>query len=219
MSEPNLTHDYQSFIEDIKNRILSSRYQAARAVNKELILLYHHIGTQILEKQKVQGWGSKVIEHLSKELKMTFPEMKGFGVANLAYMRRFSELYPKNSILQPLVVELPWSHHLILMNKLNTETERLFYLQQTIENGWSKSTLQYKIESKIFERQGKSVTNFDMLLPPPQAYLAKETLKDPYMFDFLDLYDDINEREIEKGLIKHIEKFLLEMGEGFSWGY
>ena len=217
MTDVNLTKDYQNFIEDIKSRIVTSRYQAARAVNKELILLYHHIGTQILEKQKAQGWGAKVIEHLSKDLKMTFPDLKGFGVANLAYMRRFAEVYPDGSILQPLVGELPWSHHLLLMDKTTTEAERLFYLEKAIENGWSKSTLLYKIELKLFERQGTAPTNFEALLPTSQAKLAQETLKDPYIFHFLDLFDEVNEREIEKGLVKHIEKFLLELGEGFAF--
>jgi predicted nuclease of restriction endonuclease-like (RecB) superfamily len=217
MTDVNLTQDYQSFIEDIKTRILSSRYQAARAVNKELILLYHHIGTQILEKQKTQGWGAKVIEHLSKDLKMAFPDLKGFGVANLFYMRRFAETYPIDSILQPLVVELPWSHHLLLMNKTKTEKERLFYLESAVANGWSKSTLLYKIDLNLFERQGMAIHNFDELLPTVQAKLAHETLKDPYLFHFLEIFDEVNEREIEKGLVKHIEKFLLELGEGFAF--
>lgn len=217
MTEVSLTLDYQTFIEEIKSRILISRYEAAKSVNKELILLYHHIGTKILEKQKSQGWGAKIIERLSKDLKMAFPNLKGFGVANLAYMRRFAEIYPDGSILQPVVVELPWSHHLLLMNKTSSEAERLFYLEKAIENGWSKSTLLYKIELKLFERQGVAPTNFEALLTTSQAKLAQETLKDPYIFHFLDIFDEVNEREIEKGLVKHIEKFLLELGEGFAF--
>ncbi len=217
MTSISITPDYQSFIEDIKSRILSSRYQAARAVNKELILLYHHIGTQILEKQKIQGWGSKVIEQISKDLKSEFPEMKGFGVSNLYYMRRFAEIFTLETILQPVVGELAWSHHLTIMEKTKSQEESEFYIQQAAKNGWSKSTLIHHIQCRLHERKGKSISNFDVRLPLQQAKLVQETLKDPYFFDFLELGDHINEREIEKGLIKHIEKFLLELGEGFAF--
>ena len=138
MTDINLTQGYQSFIEDIKTRILSSRYQAARAVNKELILLYHHIGTQILEKQKAQGWGAKVIEHLSKDLKMAFPEMRGFGTQNLKYMKRFAETYTDNEFGQQSVDQLGWGHLIILIYQVPTSEERQWYIQKTIQEGWSK---------------------------------------------------------------------------------
>jgi predicted nuclease of restriction endonuclease-like (RecB) superfamily len=217
MTDLNLTQDYQSFIEDIKTRILSSRYQAARAVNKELILLYHHIGTQILEKQKAQGWGAKVIEHLSRDLKSNFPEMKGFSSRNLKYMRHFAELYPDLEFVQQVAAQLPWFHIATLITQIKNAEERLFYMQKVIEHGWSRNILEMQIEVNLYQRQGKATTNFKERLPSLQSDLANETLKNPYNFDFLSLGEAAQEREIEKGLVKHIEKFLLELGDGFAY--
>lgn len=217
MTELNITQDYQLFIEDIKTRILSSRYRAARAVNKELILLYHHIGTQIIEKQKAQGWGAKVIEHLSKDLKMAFPEMRGFSSRNLKYMRQFAELYPDIEFVQQFAAQLPWFHIATLITQLKNAEERLFYMHKAIEQGWSRNILEMQIEVNLYQRQGKAITNFKERLPSSQSDLANETLKNPYNFDFLSLGDEAQEREIEKGLVKHIENFLLELGEGFAY--
>ncbi len=217
MTDVNLTQDYQSFIEGIKSRILSSRYQAARAINKELILLYHHIGTQILEKQKAQGWGAKVIEHLSKDLKIAFPELKGFSVTNLKYMKLFAETYEAAEISQHAADQLPWYHLVILLTRIKTLQERQWYIQKSLQEGWSRDRLEGQIESKVYHRQGTAVTNFKQRLPISQSDLANETLKDPYVFDFLTLHDAAVEREIEKDLVKHIEKFLLELGSGFAF--
>ena len=217
MTSINITKDYQSFIEDIKTRIVSSRYQAARAVNKELILLYHHIGTQILEKQKTQGWGSKVIEHLSKDLKSAFPEMKGFSTRNLNYMRLFAEQYPNIKIVQEVLAQLTWYHNITLMDKINDMDLRLFYILKAVEHGWSRNVMVMQIETSLHNRQGVAVTNFMDRLPSPQSDLANNTLKDPYIFDFLSIGKEAHEREIEKELVKHIEKFLLELGAGFSF--
>lgn len=217
MTDINLTQDYQSFIEDIKTRILSSRYQAARAVNKELILLYHHIGTQILAKQKAQGWGAKVIDHLSKDLKSNFPEMKGFSSRNLKYMRQFAELYPGLEFVQQVVAQLPWGHNVYLMNFVQDKDERNFYMRKAIEHGWSRNVMELHIERKLYHREGKAVTNFKEKLPSSTSDLANYTLRDPYIFDFLTVHDLAVEREIEKDLVKHIEKFLLEMGSGFAF--
>lgn len=217
MTDVNLTQDYQSFIEGIKSRILSSRYQAARAVNKELILLYHHIGTQILEKQKAQGWGARVIEHLSKDLKIAFPELKGFSVTNLKYMKLFAETYEAAEISQHAADQLPWYHLVILLTRIKTLQERQWYIQKSLQEGWSRDRLEGQIESKVYHRQGTAVTNFKQRLPISQSDLANETLKDPYVFDFLTLHDAAVEREIEKDLVKHIEKFLLELGSGFAF--
>ena len=217
MTEINVSQDYQSFIEDIKTRTLSSRYQAARAVNKELILLYHHIGTQILEKQKAQGWGAKIIEHLSKDLKMSFPEMKGFSPRNLKYMRQFSERYPNIKFVQQVVAQLPWGHNVYIMNFVQSEEEQRFYIQQAIVHGWSRNVMAMHIERKLYQREGKAVTNFKERLPVVQSALASQTLKDPYIFDFLTVHDAAIEREIEKDLVKHLEKFLIELGSGFAF--
>lgn len=217
MTDLNLTQDYQSFIEDIKTRILSSRYQAARAVNKELILLYHHIGTQILEKQKAQGWGAKVIEHLSKDLKMAFPEMKGFSVTNLKYMKVFAETFETNEISQQSADQLPWYHLVILLTRIKAKEERQWYIQKTIQEGWSRDRLEAQIESHVYHRQGNAITNFKQNLPANLEVQAQNLLKNPYNLDFLCLTDDAYEREIENKLIHHIEKFLLELGEGFAF--
>ncbi|MDP3935373.1 MAG: PDDEXK nuclease domain-containing protein [Alphaproteobacteria bacterium] len=217
MTDLNLTEGYQSFIEDIKSRILSSRYQAARAVNKELILLYYHIGKQILEKQKAQGWGAKVIEHLSKDLKSNFPEMKGFSSRNLKYMRQFAELYPDIEFVQQAVAQLPWGHNVYLMNFVQDKEARSFYIKKAIEHDWSRTVMELHIESNLYHRQGKAVTNFKEKLPSSVSDRANYTLRDPYIFDFLTLHDSAVEREIEKELVKHIEKFLLELGSGFAF--
>jgi predicted nuclease of restriction endonuclease-like (RecB) superfamily len=217
MTSINITKDYQSFIEDIKTRIVSSRYQAARAVNKELILLYHHIGTQILEKQKTQGWGSKVIEHLSKDLKSAFPEMKGFGVQNLKYMRRFAESFSKDQIGQQPVDQLPWGHIILIIYKIDDPEKRTWYIEKAISGIWSRDHLDTEIETDLYSRQGKAITNFQQNLPLELSKDATHLLKSPYNLDFLCLTDDAHEREIEAGMVKHIEKFLLELGEGFAF--
>lgn len=209
--------DYFKFLEDLKGRVSSSRYQAARTVNKELILLYHYIGTQVLQKQEEQGWGSKVIENLSKDLSKAFPEMKGFSMANLHNMRRFAELYPDASILQHLAGELPWYHHVVLMERVKEQESRSFYIQQATKYGWSRATLLHQIELKLHERQGRAITNFKEKLSPTTSDLANQTLKDPYIFDFLSIGAEAHEREVEKALVHHIEKFLLELGAGFAF--
>lgn len=217
MTDVNLTQDYQSFIEDIKSRILTSRYQAARAVNKELILLYHHIGTQILEKQKAQGWGAKVIEHLSKDLKIAFPSMRGFSVQNLKYMRRVAEVFAIDEIGQQAVDQLGWGHVVLLIYKVQDTDERKWYIQKAVLEGWSRDRLEWQIESNLFHRQGNAITNFKQNLPEVLESQAQNLLKSPYNLDFLCLTDEAYEREVENKLVQHIEKFLLGLGEGFAF--
>lgn len=217
MSELNLTQDYQSFIQGIKDRILSSRYKAARAVNQELILLYHHIGTQILEKQKSQGWGAKIVQHLSKDLKVSFPDMKGFSPQNLKYMRKFAEEYSFDEIGQQSVDQLAWGHIIILIYKLRDADERNWYVQKVIEENWSRDRLESQIESKVYQRQGNAITNFKQNLPSVLEEQASNLLKSPYNLDFLSLSDDAYEKDIENKLVNHIERFLLELGDGFAF--
>lgn len=212
-----MNQDYSQFLEALKKRVASSRYQATLSVNKELILLYHHIGTQILEAQENQGWGAKIIDTLSRDLKSEFPEMKGFSTQNLKYMRKFSQEYSLDEIGQQLVDQLPWGHVITLMYDVSDKNERIFYIQGIIENGWSRNILSAQIETQLHKRQGKAVTNFDTKLSVPQSDLAQETLKNPYFFDFLSLGKEAHEKEIEKGLVAHIEKFLLELGDGFAF--
>ncbi|MDX2050627.1 MAG: PDDEXK nuclease domain-containing protein [Rickettsiaceae bacterium] len=217
MTKNVINQEYSKFLSDLKERVASSRYKAALSVNKELILLYHHIGTQILEAQNKAGWGAKVIDQLSKDLASEFPEMKGFSVRNLKYMRKFAAEYPDSGFVQQLVAQLPWGHIVTIMYSTADEDERMFYINETRINGWSRNILSMQIETNLFKRQGNAVTNFSDKLPSPQSDLAQNTLKNPYLFDFLSLGKNAHEREVEKGLVAHIEKFLLELGEGFAF--
>lgn len=212
-----LNKDYKSFLTELKTKIAQGRYQAARAVNRELIFLYHHIGSEILTRQKTLGWGAKIIDQLSTDLRTAFPEMKGFSSTNLKYMRLFAETFTVDEISQQLADQLPWFHIVIIMTKLKLPKERKFYIQNAIKFGWSRNILEIQIDTNLFGRQGKSINNFKNKLPPLQSDLAENTLKDPYIFDFLSIGQAAHEREIEKELISHIEKFLLELGEGFAF--
>ena len=209
--------EYVQLLEALKQRVAESRYNAARAVNRELILLYHHIGSEILKRQEIQGWGSKVIHTLSKDLTAEFPEMKGFGVRNLKYMRLLAETYPDAKFVQQVVAQMPWGHNIYLLNLVKNQEERLFYMQKAVEHNWSRSVLVNQIELNLYHRQGKAINNFQANLPVSQSALAIQTLKDPYVFDFLSLGDEAQEREMEKSIAQHIQKFLLELGEGFAF--
>lgn len=217
MGKNIINQDYNQLLSDLKARVASSRYKAAHSVNKELILLYHHIGTAILNAQESQGWGSKVIGQLSKDLRSEFSEMKGFSPQNLKYMRKFSEEYNLDEIGQQAVDQLPWGHIVTLIYAVSDKTERHFYIDGIIQNGWSRNVLSMQIETNLFKRQGNAITNFREKLPAPGSDLAHATLKNPYLFDFLSLGKNAHEREVEKGLMTHIEKFLLELGDGFAF--
>ncbi|BDG76698.1 hypothetical protein wHmt_12560 [Wolbachia pipientis] len=180
-------------------------------------MLYHYIGTEILRRQKEHGWGAKIIDQLSKDLRSAFPEMKGFSARNLTYMRQFAAEYQDTEFTQQVAAQLPWFHIVVILDKVKDPKERLFYFQKAIEHGWSRSIMVMQIERELHKRQGKAVTNFKDKLPSPQSDLAHYTLKDPYIFDFLSIGDDAHEREVEKGLVGHVEKFLLELGEGFAF--
>lgn len=209
--------EYKKFLAELKERVASSKYKAVLTVNRELVLLYHHIGMQILESQKQQGWGTKIIEKLSQDLRSEFPDMKGFSSQNLKYMRKFAEEYKVDEIGQQAVDQLPWGHIVVLIYAVSSKNERQFYTQKTLLNGWSRNTLSMQIETNLFKRQGKAVTNFGDKLYSLQSDLAQNTFKNPYLFDFLSLGKNSHEREVEKELVAHIEKFLLELGEGFSF--
>jgi predicted nuclease of restriction endonuclease-like (RecB) superfamily len=201
----------------LKKRIRSAQVKAAIAVNQELIVLYWQIGQEILAQQQQKGWGSKVIERLAKDLKREFPDMKGFSTRNLKYMRAFAEAWPDEPIVQQLVAQIPWGHNVRLLELVKNPKERLWYVQQTIENGWSRNVLSLQIESGLFQRQGGAITNFERTLPQPQSDLAQQLIKDPYNFDFLTISRDAAERELENGLVAHIRDFLLELGVGFAF--
>ena len=208
---------YADWLADLKTRIHSAQQRATLAVNRELVLLYWQIGRDILVRQAEQGWGSKVIEQLAHDLRTAFPEMKGFSPRNLKYMRAFAEAWPDAEFVQQAVAQLPWGHNLVLLDKLFDPETRRWYAAKTIEHNWSRNILVMQIETRLLERSGKAVTNFETRLPSPQSDLARESIKDPYRFDFLGLTDEAQEREIEHALVKHVTEFLLELGAGFAF--
>lgn len=212
-----LPDGYAELLDDIKARIRTTQVKAAVAANRELVLLYWSIGRDILRRQGGEGWGTKVIDRLGDELRSAFPAMKGLSPRNLKYMRAFGEAYPDETIVQQVAAQIPWFHNCILLDKVKDPATREWYVRKTIENGWSRNVLAMQIDSGLHERQGKAVHNFDRTLPKPQSDLARELLKDPYQLDFLHLRDDVEERLIEDGLVQHITKFLLELGQGFAY--
>lgn len=208
---------YGEWLVDLKGRIHNAQQRATLAVNRELVQLYWQIGNDILTRQAQQGWGAKVIERLAHDLRTAFPDMKGFSRANLMYMRAFAEAWPDAAIVQQAVGQLPWGHNLVLLTRLKDAEQRLAYAQSAIAHGWSRNVLNIHIETRLLERSGTAVTNFDVSLPKSQSDLARESLKDPYRFDFLGLRDEAQEREIEHALVKHVTEFLLELGAGFAF--
>ncbi len=210
---------YANILDDLKLKIQRARQKAVLSVNKELILLYWEIGKTILDQQKKQGWGAKVIGRLSKDLSQSFPDAKGFSSRNLKYMKKLAETYPDKAIVQQLVAQIPWGHNIRIMDCVGDPAERAWYIGQTIKNGWSRNVMVHQIESKLYHRQKSphKVSNFSKTLPAPQSDLALQAMKDPYVFDFLAIASDIKELELQKELVRHITKFLLELGAGFAF--
>jgi len=209
--------DYDDWLVELKGRIHEAQQRAALAVNRELILLYWQIGRDILTRQAEQGWGAKVIERLSSDLRTSFPEMKGFSPRNLNYMRAFAEAWPNQGFVQQAVAQLPWGHNVVLLDRLPGPETRRWYAAKAVEHNWSRNVLIMQIEGRLLERSGAAVTNFPATLPKPQSDLARESLKDPYRLDFLGLGQEAQERAIEGALTTHVTEFLLELGAGFAY--
>lgn len=227
--------DYRELLNELKAKIQSAQIKAGISVNREMILLYWEIGRLISERQESAGWGTSVIPRLAQDLHNEIPEMKGFSERNIGRMVAFHREYPClcPSILPQAVakidsidipqdvcqmsLQLPWGHNLLLMEKIKELSLRQWYMAATIKHGWSRNILRIMIESRAHERQGKAISNFPAQLPPPQSDLAQETLKDPYIFDFLTIDAPFHEREIETELVQHLEKFLMELGHGFAF--
>ena len=203
---------YEEFLRDLKQRIREAQVRAALAVNRELVLLYWGIGREILARQQQQGWGARVIDRLAADLRHAFPEMTGFSPRNLKYMRAFAEAWSGEPFVQQVAAQMPWFHHCVLLDKVKDRAEREWYIRATVEHGWSRNVLVHQIESGLYHRQGKAITNFSPTLPASQSELAQQILKDPYNFDFLTLGPDAHERELERGLVEHVRAFLLELG-------
>lgn len=208
---------YLEWLAELKDRVHAAQQRATFAVNRELLQLYWQLGRDILDRQAQAGWGAGIVDQLSIDLRSAFPGMKGFSRSNLMYMRAFADAWPDGPIVQPPVGQLPWAHQLVLLTKLKTTEGRLAHAEQALARGWSRNVLALHIENRTLEREGKAVTNFELNLPKQQSDLARETLKDPYRFDFLDVGGEANEREIESALVHHITRFLLELGAGFAF--
>ena len=231
MNENLLVHtndkEYKKFLVELKEKVKNSQLKAAIKVNYELLNLYWELGKKITEKQKEYSWGDSFISNLSNDLKKEFPDMKGFSVQNLKNIRYWYLFYAEYLIgLQPVsqlkkienkIKSIPWGHNQRIMYKCKSLREAIFYVEKTIENGWSRTILEHQIDSKLYERLGSAISNFDSRLPKVQSELAKQTIKDPYNFDFLTLRDKYDERELEDALVKQITSFLLELGTGFSY--
>jgi predicted nuclease of restriction endonuclease-like (RecB) superfamily len=227
-----LNAEYKNWLVELKSKIRSTQIKAAIAVNSALINFYWELGKSISEKENI--WGSKLIEQVSKDLQDEFPDIKGLSIRNLKYCRFFFDFYNSSIgqqavaqlqdsdseqliFVQQLVAQIPWGHNIFIFTKSKNTNEAVFYIHQTIENNWSRDVLDLQIKSNLYERQGKSINNFNHTLPEPFSDLANQTLKDPYIFDFLSLDVNYRERDIEKQLVQHITKFLLELGKGFAF--
>ncbi len=208
---------YAEFLEQLKVRILEAQTRAAAAANRELLHLYWQIGRDIVLRQEREGWGTAVIERLAGDLGRLFPGVAGFSARNLWRMRAFYLAYPSGfGISATAVAEIPWGHHVVLLEKLKDSEERQWYARAAIEHGWSRNVLVHQIEGGLHRRLGKALTNFQRVLPAPQSDLAQGSLKDPYLFDFLSLGSEAHERDLERALLAHVRKFLLELGAGFA---
>ena len=210
-------HNYLELLNGLKNRIRTAQVEAALAVNQKLILLYWFVGKAILARQQEQKWGSKVVDRLSKDLRQEFPGIKGFSRSNLMYMRAFAEAWESERIVQGLLDNLPWSQNIALLDKLSSQDERLWYAQQALEYGWSRTILVAQIETGLYQREGGAVTNFERTLPPVQSEMAQQVIKDPYNFDFLTIAKGAKEQDLKRALVQHMRDFLLELGIGFSF--
>ena len=209
--------DYAAWLADLKACILRERLRVVLASNAVMVLLYWDIGRSILDKQADQGWGSRVIDRLAADLRDAFPEMKGFSPRNLKYMRAFAAAWPDRKIVQASLAQLPWYHHIALLEKLDSPEPRLWYAAKTLEQGWSRNILAVQIDTQAHRRHGKAQTNFPATLPQPDSDMAVQVFKDPYLFDFLGTDAPRRETELEQGLVVHIQKFLLELGQGFAF--
>jgi predicted nuclease of restriction endonuclease-like (RecB) superfamily len=223
---------YAEFFEQVRARILQAQTRAAFAANRELLHLYWEMGKDIVHRQERERWGTAVIERLAQDLGGAFPGVAGFSTRNLWRMRAFYLAYPPDSEVLPqpvaeietsgrpflpqAVAELPWGHQVILLEKLKEPAERQWYARATIEHGWSRNVLVHQIDSGLHRRQGKALTNFHRVLASPQSDLAQGSLKDPYVFDFFTLGSEVRERDLERALLAHVRKFLLELGAGFA---
>ena len=210
------TTEYLSIIENIKHEINAAQYRAAVHVNSDMLLLYYDIGCVINEHKT---WGSKFIDNLAADIRLAFPKGKGYSVRNLKYMAKFAETYAEREFVQQVVAQIPWGHNIVILDKVNNLEERKWYIKKSAQNGWSRNVLVHQIESNLYQRQvlAEKVSNFENRLPSPQSELAVQTMKDPYVFDFIAFNEDMLERDIEQALVRDVTRLLLELGTGFAF--
>ena len=208
--------EYISIVENIKREIKAAQYRAAIHANVDMLLLYHDIGCVINEHKL---WGNRFIDNLATDIRIDFPESKGYSVRNLKYMAKFAETYPNREFVQTVSAQIPWSHNIAIIEKVKDPEQRIWYIQKTAENGWSHNVLIHQIESGLYQRQVlvDKVSNFESRLPSPQSELAAQTMKDPYVFDFIPFREEMLERDIEQALVRDVTKLLLELGTGFAF--
>ena len=210
------TTEYLSIIENIKREINAAQYRAALHVNADMLLLYYDIGCVINEHKT---WGSKFIDNLAADIRLAFPKSKGYSVRNLKYMAKFAETYPEREFVQQVVAQIPWGHNIVILDKVNNLEERKWYIKNSAQNGWSRNVLVHQIESSLYQRQvlAEKVSNFENRLPSPQSELDAQTMKDPYVFDFITFKEDMLERDVEQALVRDVTRLLLELGTGFAF--
>lgn len=215
---------YKDWLKDVKERIRLARIKASLAANAELIKFYWELGEMIVEKQTQTSWGEKLIDQVAKDLKTEFTDMKGLSRSNLFYAKQFFLFYKDkigqqtvSQFVQQSVGQIPWGHNILIFSRSLNTMEAYFYIQKTLENGWSRDVLSLQIKSNLYQRQGKAINNFKETLPNSTSDLATQILKDPYNFDFLTLTENYKERELENALVDNVTKFLLELGSGFAY--
>lgn len=207
---------YGELLASVRDRVATGRRRALASVNSELVLTYWHIGREILTRQDREGYGTKVIDRLSTDLRAAFPDVKGFSPRNLKYMRSFAEVWPDLEVVQRSVAQLPWRHTVALIDKLQDLPTRLWYAERAAAEGWSRDIMVHQIETRLHERAGRAITNFEQTIPGPLGELAQQLTKDPYLFDFLSATEPKLERDLEQALLDHVSSFLLELGQGFA---
>ena len=228
----NTDNAYKEWISDISLRFRQGQIKASMKVNSEMLRFYWSLGHDMDEKKNLYHWGSNFYEQVGKDLRKELPDVKSFSARNLRYMHQFYCLFP---ILQQVVAKLdfnhqndcvscdeifliPWGHIVQIMNKVNGNRDKaLFYIRKTLENKWSRAVLMNFLDTDLYERQGKAVSNFDLTLPAPQSDLAQAITRDPYTFDFLTLRESYDEKELKDALMDNITRFLLELGNGFAF--
>jgi predicted nuclease of restriction endonuclease-like (RecB) superfamily len=197
--------------------VQAGRQRAVVAANQELVTTYWAVGNEIVGRMDAEGWGARVVDRLAADLRERFPDAKGFSPRNLRYMRTFAEAWPEAAILQAPLARLPWYHHIALLERLDTADLRRWYARAAVDEGWSRNVLVQHIDTQFHRRAGQAITNFARTLPPADSDLAQQSTRDPYLFDFLGNDDIRRERDLERALIDHVEKFLLELGQGFAF--